>query len=264
MIKLACASLSFDGFGDSNFIKTFELAPKAGLRFIEFNCWYPSYFTTRETRNLKDRCTESGLLPAAIHIGHFGGLDFREVTKDVCHKIRAMEMAKELGCKRICATGAPRGQKGGIGSVTTCLKEIVPAAEELDMLVCVENHANSNIENIDDYQRIFDSISSKNVGVCMDTGHFDAAGVDMAEFIDKFHARINHIHLKENKGFGSLLFTRFGEGTTDNCKIIERMIGLGYEGFLTIELCIEEDDGLPVGLSDVVKAVEMFKKYETI
>ena len=266
MIKLACASLSFDGFGDENYVKAFEMAPKAGYGYIEFNCWYPRTLTPSKMQDIKERCKNNGLLPAALHVSNFGGADNRmEMTKDVCHKIRAMEAAKELGCRRVVATGYQRGQGGGLNAIINCLKEIAPIAEEMDILICLENHANNNIENIEDYQMILDAVPSKNVGICIDTGHFDAANVSMDEVINKFAARINHIHLKENKGMGEKIFTRFGEGTTDNHHIVKRMISLGYEGFLTIELSPEigESDGRPFGINDVILPREMFESYIT-
>ena len=262
MIKLSCASLSFDGFEDRNFAKTFELAPQAGIKYIEFNCWYPSSLTFLKARELKERCIRHNIVPSVIHIGSFGGTDFREITKDVCHKIRGLEFAKELGCKRLSATAAPRGEKGGLEAIITCLKEIMPVAEELDVLVCVENHANSNLENLDDYQRVFEAVSSNKLGICMDTGHFDAAGVNMDRLMEMFHPQIKHIHLKENKEKGKECFVRFGEGTTNNAHVLERMISFHYEGYVSIELCLNENNTRPLCLADVLKAVDMFKKYE--
>lgn len=266
MIRLACATISFDGFGDDDFVKTFDLAPKAGFKNIEFNCWYPRTLTPEKMRDLKERCRIAGLVPVALHVGGFGGTDNRsEATKEVCHKIRAMEAAKELGCRRVVATGYARGESGGIRAVIACLKEIEPIAREMDVLISLENHANNNIETVADYQEILDAVPSKNIGICIDTGHFDASGVDMDELMDKFTSQINHIHLKENKGFGKKLFTRFGEGTTDNYHVVKKMISLGYEGILTIELSPEigESDGRPFGLDDLVKPRTMFEVFET-
>jgi len=41
MIRLSCASLSFDGFGDEDFVHTFARVNEAGYKHLEFNCWYP-------------------------------------------------------------------------------------------------------------------------------------------------------------------------------------------------------------------------------
>jgi len=265
MIRLAAASLSFDGFGDNNFVKTFELAPQIGYKYIEFNCWYPSTLTPAKMCDLNERMSKTGLKAAAIHVGSFGGANRDDLAKDVCHKIRAMQCAKELGCRRISASGYDRGGAGGIEGIIESLKELAPIAEEMDVLICLENHAKNNLENIDDYRRIMDAIPSQHVGINIDTGHFDAAGVDMMRLIDEMGDRVNHIHVKENKFFGKKEFTRFGEGITDNYAVIEAMIERGYEGFLTVELSPEigEHDGRPFTMDDIKKPYALFSKYVT-
>lgn len=164
----------------------------------------------------------------------------------------------------IVSTGADRGENDGIAGVIRSLKDLIPVAEEMDVLISLENHVHNSIESIDDYRRIFDVIDSKYVGICVDTGHFDAAGVDMDALIDEFASHINHIHLKENRGVGEKVFTRFNEGTTDNGHIIERLISLGYSGYMTIELSPEigEKDGRPFTIEDLMLPYKMFSMYE--
>ena len=262
MIKLSCATLSIEGFEETNFNKTFEVAPKIGFKNIEFNCWYPSSLTPSMIGSLKQRCAQHGLEAMAIHLsGGFGG----ERVKDFCHKLQAMQAVKALGGRMIVSSGETRGENGGIQGVISSLKDLAPVAQELDVLISLENHANNNIENIDDYRRIFDAVDSKYVGICVDTGHFDAAGVDMDALIDEFAPKINHIHLKENKGTGEKIFTRFQEGTTDNKHIIEKLISLGYSGYMTVELSPEigEKDGRPFTIEDLILPYKMFSVYES-
>lgn len=260
MIRLACATLSIEGFSETNFNKTFLQAPAIGFRYIEFNCWYPSSLSPSMIGSLKERCGKTGLEAVAIHLG--GGLG-GDTTRDYCHKLRAMEAVKALGGRRIVTTGGARGADGGLDAVIRTLKALAPAVEELDVLICLENHADNTLENIDDYRRIFDAVDSDHIGICMDTGHFDAAGVDMDALIDEFSSKINHIHLKENKGTGTKHFTRFGEGTTDNARFVTQMIELGYEGYLTIELSPEigEKDGRPFTQDDLALPYRTFLAY---
>ncbi len=262
MIRLSCATLSFEGFGETNFSKTFDLAPKIGFKNIEFNCWYPYSLYPQTIRSLKHKCEQHGLNPMAIHLnGGFGG----DPVRDFCHKVQAMQAILALGGRMIVSTGAERYEKGGIKGVIKSLKNLVPVAEEMDVIISLENHVNNNIENIEDYRRIFDAIESKHIGICIDTGHFDGAGVDMDALIDEFAPRINHLHLKENMGFGEKRFTRFREGTTDNFYIIEKLISIGYSGYMTIELSPEigEKDSRPFQLEDLQLPYNMFSKYET-
>lgn len=264
MIRLSCASLSFDGFGDEDFVGTFAKVNDAGYSHLEFNCWYPRTLTPAKMRDLAARCREAGVAPGSIHVSGFGGEGNHGLTKDLCHKLRGIAAVGELGGSVLCATGAARGTAGGLDSIITVLRELMPAAEEAGVLVALENHVGNNLENLDDYRRIFDAVDSPSLGICMDTGHFEAAGVSLDELIDEFAPRINHIHLKENRGFGVKEFVRFGDGTTDNVHAVERMVELGYSGYLVVEVSPEigPSDDRPFTIDDLKKPYEMFRGYE--
>ena len=262
MIKLSCATLSVEGFGETNFEKTFYQMPEIGFKYIEFNLWYPSALTPVMLRSLKDRCDIASLKPSSIHInGGIGG----DLMSDFTHKIWAMEAARRLGCRLVVTTGYKRSEKGGVEAIISSLKRLSPVAEDMDMLISLENHYDNNIETIEDYRRIFNEIPSNHVGLCIDTGHFDASNVDMDALIDEFHTRINHIHLKENRGKGIKMFTRFNEGTTDNHHVIKRMIENGYSGYLVIELSPEigEHNGHSFTIEDIRLPYKIFSAYET-
>jgi len=261
MIGLACATLSCDGFGDNDFVESFRIMPRVGFRFVEFNCWYPRTITIAKMHDLVQRCAATGLTPIAIHGIGFGGDTTADLTRDVAHKLHMLAAARELRCRRIVVSGAARGTAGGIAAIVTVLTELLPAAEEQDVLVCLENHANNTIENIDDYQQIFERIDSPKLGICLDTGHFDAASVDMDSLIDRLGAKVNHIHVKENLGRGSQTFVRFGAGTTDNHHVVSRMLRLGYTGYITVELSPQTDTStIP---EDLTLARAMFAPYES-
>ena len=262
MIKLSCATISVEGFGETNFDKTFVQLPEIGYKYVEFNLWYPSALTPAVLRSLKDRCAAASLQASSIHVnGGIGG----DLMRDFTHKVWAMEAARRLGCRMVSTTGHKRGEGGGIKEIIASLKNLSPVAEDMDMLISLENHYDNNLETIEDYRRILNEISSSRVGICIDTGHFDASLVDMDALIDEFHTRVNHIHLKENRGKGIKTFTRFNEGTTDNHHVIKRMIEKGYSGSLVIEVSPEigENDGRPFTIEDIRVPYKMFSSYET-
>ena len=264
MIRLSSASLSFDGFGDEDFVETFAKAGDAGYRFIEFNCWYPRTLSPWKIADLAERCEKVGLSPSSIHISGFGGEGHTAVTKDLCHKIRGIHAAKELGCALVSATAGNRGSQGGLESIIAVLKELMPVAESEGVQISLENHVGNNLETIDDYRRIFEAVDSPFLGITMDTGHFDASAVSMDELMDEFFEKINHIHLKENRGFGVKDFVRFGEGSTENIRIVETMIERGYSGYLVIEVSPEigKRDNRPFTIDDLKKPYRMFQGYE--
>jgi len=260
MIKLACATLSAEGFEYRDFHRTFEMLPAAGFRHVEFNLWFPETMLPSKVRDLCQRCHAAGLAPVAVHGNGFDLSGEAGLTRDLAHKIRLLEIACELGCDVVSISGVRRGKGGGLDGVIAVLRNLAPAAEELGVRVALENHADNNIENLADYEAILGAIDSPAVGVCIDTGHFDAADVDIGELIDRVGDRVNHIHVKENRGRGKVAFTRFGEGTTDNHHVIRRMIDRGFSGCITCELSPQDR---PSTVEDLRTAYEMFRQYET-
>ena len=260
MIGLSCSTVSCDGFVDNHFNKTFEVAPQAGFKYVEFNCWHPSDLTPQSIRRMKQRCQEVGLTPISVYGSSFGANSAFEVSKDVCHKLRMIEAALELGVRRIVATGEGRGQQGGLDEIIKVLEQITPVAQDNDVLICLENHAQNNLETIEDYQRVFAALPSPNLGLCIDTGHFDGSGISLDDVVDCLHARVNHIHVKEAVSKGVPTFVRFGQGVTDNNRLIERMLAHGYQGYISVELAIEDKSNL---INDLKVPYNLFSKYET-
>lgn len=254
MVRIAAATICLEGFEDTDFKNTFDLLPKTGIKFIEFNAWYPQNLTAMKLREIKRRCESADLFPAVLHGQRFGG----NLTKDICHKLHLIDAANMLGIRRICMTGEKRGTEGGLEHIIALLKEVVPYAEEKDTLICLENHANNNLEFIEDYEQIFKEIDSSYLGVCLDDGHLDAAGVDIDEFIDRLGDKINHIHMKDNKGKGTMNFVKFGEGDTDHKNIVKRMFERGYEGYITIEISPRKD--CPTTYEDLTHAKNEIEK----
>jgi sugar phosphate isomerase/epimerase len=259
MIGLACSTLSCDGFVDNHFNRTFEVAPQVGFKYVEFNCWFASDLTPQGIRRMRQRCQETGLAPAALYGGSFGASGPMDLGKDVGHKLRMIEAAGELGCQRIVATGAARGQGGGLDEILAVLEQIIPLAEDSGVLICLENHAQNNLETIEDYQRIFATIASPNVGLCVDTGHFSGSAIALDDVVKCLGHKVNHIHVKEAAALGVPRFVAFGKGVTDNNRLIEQMIARGYSGFISVELAIEDKSNL---VSDLKVPHNLFHPYE--
>lgn len=255
-IELAIATICMDGFGDEDFVPAFELAPQIGIKNVEFNVWYPRTITLAGIESIRKRCYETGLTPVSLQGSSFGG----NPVKDVSHKLWLMEQAKSLGCRRVKFTGAKRGEAGGLETVITVLKELAPAAEEMDVLILVENHANNNIENVEDYDRIFEAVHSKHVGMCLDMGHFDGAGVNNMEIVGRFYNRILQIDLKDTIKFGTYKTVNYGEGVTDFHGIISKMVEHAFTGYLVIEQAPPLRPNYI--LDDLTRARRLFEKYE--
>ncbi len=256
-VALAVATICLDGFGNEKFDPAFEIIPQTGISNVEFNVWYGGNITPRGIESIRLRCYQHGLTPISLQGSSFGG----NVTKDVGHKLWLMQQAKNLGARRVKFTGSKRGEAGGLENVIIVLRELAPAAEEMDVIIAVENHANNNIENMDDYDRIFSAVDSSHVGMCLDMGHFDGASVDNLEVIDRFHDKINHVDIKDVVAVGTYKSVPYGTGVTKGELIVETLLQKGYTGYLVIEQAPPKE-GLDV-TSEMIRIRKIFKKYET-
>ncbi len=256
-VALALAPICGDGFGDENVEYAFDLRPELGYRNVEFNVWYPRNITPSGIHSIQERCFENGLKPVSLQGSSFGG----HAVKDVAHKLWHMEQAKYLGCRRVKFTGAGRGTEGGLERVVEVLQELAPAADEMDVLIAVENHANNVIENIEDYERIFEAVPSGHVGMCLDMGHFDGANVDNFEVIRRFHERVVHIDLKDTRERGVHDVVNFGSGVTDVHGIVQKILEHGYTGYIVVEQAKSNPDRTTLA-ANLARARELFEQYE--
>jgi len=255
-VELAIATICLDGFDDLDFARAFEILPKTPFRNVEFNCWYPRNLTPAGLASIAGRCRERGLRPVCVQGAPFGdGSD-----RDVAHKLWCMEAARRLGCRRVKFTGRKRGTEGGLDAVIGALRQLAPAAEEMDVLICVENHAHSNLETIDDYRKLFAAIDSTHVGLCLDTGHFTGAAVSIPEVIERFGERTNHVDLKDCKAVGEYKTVPFGTGATDLHGAVEALLARDYRGYLVVEQAPPvRPDAL---VEDLRAAHAMFRRHE--
>ena len=255
-VELAIATICCDGMGDEDFKYAFEAIPQIGLKNVEFNVWYPRNLTSAGVRSIQKRCAARGLKPVCLQSLAFGGANKDAVVKDIREKLWLMECCRTLGCRRIKCGGYKRGAEGGIDAVIAVLKELAPAAEERGILLCVENHAGSNLENAADFDRVFSAIDSPNVGLCLDPAHFTKAGVDSFAIATRFKDRLLHLDLKDFRGGD---WARYGEGVVDLPKLVRQAVADGYRGYLVIELSLRDRATM---LADLKKGVAMFREFE--
>lgn len=261
MVLLAVSSLTFDGFKNNNFINTFKMASKVGFERVEFNCWYAETLTPLKMDYLRAECVRANIQPVALHVSAFGGNSEESLAMNTAHKIRAIEAAGELGCSRVVAS-AMADTMGNAENIKRELDILATVAEDKKVKICVENHCNSLMANIEDYRNIFKDIDSGYIGICLDGGHLEAEGVGILEFILEFSARINHVHLKENRVMGEKSFCKFGEGITDNAAMVQELKERGYTGFMSVELSPEIETAKEFSYAEFRRPLELFKKYE--
>lgn len=135
------------------------------------------------------------------------------------------------------------------------LNEIGRIAKVAGMKVGYHQHLGTVVESKEEMERLMAMTDPDLVGLCADTGHLYAAGIDVNEVFRKYGDRIRHVHLKNIRKwkleyvqkhqlsyydaieFG--LFTVPGsvEGTSviDFIEVFEELKKSNYEGYLMVE-----------------------------
>ena len=259
-VELAIATICTDGFANKHHEPAIKFIPQFGFRNVELNLWYPDQITPHYIAQLKQRCQDAGLKPISVQGSGFGGDGRSGTLKDVSHKLLMMQYARQLDCHIVKFTGSKRGTQGGLKTIIEVCKELAPAAEELGVLVTLENHANNNLESIADYDQIFSAIDSPNIGLCLDTGHFEGVGIKLSDVVERFHSRTLHVDLKDCREFGKGHDTvPFGQGVTNFDAFLKSLMSTGYRGYLVVEQAWPEPKGN--WKADLKSARGRFKKW---
>jgi sugar phosphate isomerase/epimerase len=173
-------------------------------------------------------------------------------------KARLFEVAEKMGSPLVVITGRPR-QDGGLQTTIAGIEALLPLIEHIPVRLALEPHYRSQIQDLEDYEAIFDQIETPQVGITLDSGHFHSAGVDWTRLIHRFPDRIYNFHVKDQVGMQSL---PLGSGEVDLRGYIQALHAIGYEGALAVELEVTDPENLPryvaeayVYLRDLVKEV---------
>jgi hypothetical protein len=158
-------------------------------------------------------------------------------------------MAKGLGVRAISTS-----------TQVSTAKRIAPFAEKHNMIVGVHGHANvgnpNEISTEETFLAAFEA--SKNIWANLDIGHYTATDGDAVAFIQKHHARITNLHLKDrkNRTNGGANMPEWGQGDTP----IKAVLQLLKKGQWDIAANIEfETPGDP--LVEVAKQFKLCQEY---
>jgi sugar phosphate isomerase/epimerase len=230
------ATICFDGFDDRDFVDTFALAPELGIVGVEFNCWYPRTLTPATLRGLVARSADAGLAPATLQVitpppsSGFGG-----ESGDVARWLWMLEAASILGVDLVKSTGPKRSDDPAmLERLVAIFRHVAPIAKELGIRIAVENHFDNAYEFAGDYDVLFEDLPAE-IGMCLDTGHFAASGVDMHAIIDRFGSRLLQIDLKDCAGSGAADFVPFGLGIVDFEGVLTHAVEAGFDGYIVVE-----------------------------
>ena len=121
---------------------------------------------------------------------------------------------------------------------TRAIGEILDYVKGTDLVICLENLISDNFANhIDGLMYFIEKFKSKNLGICLDTGHLNLTDKDQVRFLQKGGKHIKALHLADNDGrSGDQHIMPYGCGNVDFVSVIKEAKKLGYDGLYNLEI----------------------------
>jgi sugar phosphate isomerase/epimerase len=194
---------------------------------------------------------------------------------DTVHK--AIDIAATLGVEVVCTlAGLPPAGQNRFQTIEKDCAEVYPPllehAATKNVKLAMENWTATNIQNLAHWQRIFEVLPHKNLGLNFDPSHLLWQDIDYIEAVDKFADRIFHTHGKDteikehrkrivgNQGDGWWRYVIPGLGKVRWGEYISALRRNGYNGVISIEHeddAVEREEGFLIGK----KYLEQFIAY---
>jgi len=178
--------------------------------------------------------------------GHPDGLEGGRNQKAYEEMVKSIEYAQAIGAKVMRVVGASlmfRNEPHGpmIDKLTAMFTEAVKTARKADVKLADENHIDFNS---DEMLKLIQNVNSPYFGINFDTGNFMRVLDDPIKGMQKLAKYVLATHIKDLKpnrdasvdDWYFFSTTPVGDGLVNNQKLAEILHGVGYQGFLAVEL----------------------------
>lgn len=222
--ELGLASYTFRKFTTE---QALAMTKRLGLKYIGFKDFHlPLNSTPEEIEKTVAKVKEAGLTLYAC------GVIYMKTEVQVQ---QAFDYAKAAGIKMI--VGVPNYELLGL---------VEKKVKEYDIKVAVHNHGADYPlypSPASVYERVKDL--DKRMGLCIDVGHTQRAGIDPSEAVEKFADRLLDIHIKDESSATTEGTTvEMGRGVIDLVRLLRTLEKIDYSGIAAFEYEKDENDPL--------------------
>ena len=288
----------------SDFEEMMDIAADLGYQCVEVACWPKgkaerryagvSHIDVENTDDsyveyIKNICKTKGveISSLAYYPNPLDG-DLEKRTVAVEHLKKVIQFSSKLGVNMV-TTFIGRDQTKTVEDNLQLVKEVWPPiiklAEECGVKVAIENcpmlfgpdqwPGGQNLMTTPTiWKKVFDIISSDNLGINYDPSHFVWQMIDYIKPIYEFKDKIFHVHFKDIKLYrdklnkvGVMAYPlEFmspkipGYGDVDWGKYVSALTDIGYDGYTCIEI---EDKYFEGSKEKTIDSLKLSKKYMT-
>jgi len=134
-----------------------------------------------------------------------------------------------------------------------CMEQLLPEAERRNVTIMIEpvNRYESNfINSLDEAAVVLGKLKSANVGIMADLFHMNIEDDDICRSLERNSAYIRYVHIADSNRKAP------GMGHTDFESILRMLRGMGYDGWLGVEILPSGDpDAMASAAFDYMRAI---------
>jgi sugar phosphate isomerase/epimerase len=256
-MKLAFSTNAFKRYTLEDSIK--EIA-KIGYKGVEILCdvphAYPPAFGDRQIQSLKNTLLSRGIpvsnlnaftLYAVGDVYHPSWIEDHKEAREarIRHTVDCILLAKKIGARHLSTEPGGPVPSGNLLQAEKIflagLRQAAKVAENEGVNVLIEPEPGLLIENSRQFKRFMKNVSSDNVRLNFDIGHFYCVNEDPAKLVFELSEYIEHFHLADIAGrVHNHLIP--GRGSIDFRSVFDAIESIGYDGFVTVELYPYQDN----------------------
>lgn len=139
----------------------------------------------------------------------------------------------------LCVPSDPRhGEREVVACQEPSLKKVARSAGGRGIRIALENLRRKSTPAFADMRRLVEltrRLGEDNVGICLDTGHCLASGLDPLREVDDCASQVYSFHLHENDGVEDLHWVP-GKGWVDWPRFFDKLRKVNYDGSLILEV----------------------------
>ena len=249
-IILSCTTCALRNPPLDEILETLKHAPKAGYTYWGLAgpiTWTPGLIRWLDTEDLQRQAAEAGLKGLTeVYASAISTDSVVAAENSVDDLVLNAQAAVKLRCPLLVFSGGKR-QAGGLAHTLAGLDKLSGKIADFPIKVALEPHAGSQFQTETDYAEIFAHITTEQIGITIDTGHFHVVGVDWKALIREYPERIYNVHVKDHIGHQSV---PIGEGEIDMPGLVHELRAIDYRGPLAVELEVEDPENLPQYVAD--------------
>lgn len=260
-------------FPVSQLVREIETFAQMEFDYLELTMDQPMAHHSTLTRDMdviKQSLNENGL-GLLCHLPTF--VLTADLTESIRHAstdemLQSIKVAAELGAKKVVLHPSMVFGMGPFvmdtvkGYFYEFLAQMVGAADRLKLTICLENMMPRNMLGVNpaDFEEIFEMYPT--MQMTLDTGHANIGAPDgqrLLELVERFGNRLGHIHISDNLGKRDDHLA-VGQGTVDFSTLIGRLVELGYDDTITLEIFDQDRRKLTESREKIKRLVSTVRK----